>query len=101
MPKEIKTPKPARRIEVRESGVHGRGVYATQFISKGAHIIEYAGQPVSWESAPNDENNPHTFNFDLESGAVVNAEIGGNDARWINRRADHRRIKEGIRVPLR
>ena len=75
-------------VEVRRSGVHGRGVYATQFIPEGTRIIEYAGQRVSWENAPNDENNPHTFNFGLESGEVINPEIGGNDARWINHCCD-------------
>ena len=88
MPRKTKTPKPAPRIEVRESGVHGRGVYAMQFIPKGSRIIEYAGQRVSWEDAPNDENNPHTFNFGLESGEVINPEIGGNEARWINHCCD-------------
>ena len=84
MPKKTKTRKLAARIDVRESGVHGRGVYATQFIPEGTRIIEYTGQCVSWESATNAENNPHTFNFGLESGEVINPEIGGNDARWIN-----------------
>ena len=88
MPKKTKTRKPAGRIEVRESGVHGRGVYAKQSIPEGTRIIEYTGQRVSWESAPNDENDPHTFNFGLESGAVINPEIGGNDARWINHCCD-------------
>src|SRR5438477_11265387 len=88
MPKKTKTRKPARRIDVRESGVHGRGVYATQFIPEGTRIIEYTGQRVSWEDAPNDENNPHTFNFGLESGEVINPEIGGNEARWINHCCD-------------
>src|SRR5436309_10812494 len=75
-------------LEVRRSGVHGRGVYATQFIPEGTRIIEYTGQRVSWEDAPNDENNPHTFNFGLESGEVINPEIGGNEARWINHSCD-------------
>jgi uncharacterized protein len=75
-------------IEVRPSGVHGRGVFATQFIPRDTRIIEYTGKRVSWESAPNDENNPHTFNFGLENGDVINPEIGGNDARWINHSCD-------------
>ena len=75
-------------LDVRRSGVHGRGVYATQFISEGTRIIEYTGQRVSWEDAPNEENNPHTFNFGLESGEVINPEIGGNEARWINHSCD-------------
>jgi len=39
---------------------------------------------VSWEAAPDGENDPHTFNFGLESGEVIDPMIGGNDARWIN-----------------
>src|SRR5437763_14555354 len=72
------------QIEVRKSGVHGRGVYAAQFIPENARIIEYTGERVSWEAAPDDKNDPHTFNFGLENGDVINPEIGGNDARWIN-----------------
>src|SRR5207247_984681 len=75
-------------LEVRRSGVHGRGVYATQFILEGTRIIEYTGQRVSWEAAPNDASNPNTFNFGLESGEVINPEIGGNEARWINHCCD-------------
>ncbi len=88
MPKKTKTPKPAGRIEVGESNVHGRGVYAAQFIPKGTRVIEYTGQRISWERAPDDESSPHTFNFGLESGEVINPEIGGNDARWINHCCD-------------
>jgi len=84
MPIKRKTRKRAVEIEVRESGVHGRGVYAAEFIRKGTRIIEYAGERVSWEAAPDDDNDPHTFNFGLENGDVINPEIGGNDARWIN-----------------
>jgi SET domain-containing protein len=88
MPKKTKTRKPTPRIEVRESRVHGRGVYATKPIPKGARIIEYTGQHVPWEDGPDDKNNPHTFLFGLESGEVINPEIGGNDARWINHCCD-------------
>ena len=88
MAKKSKTRNPAVRIKVRKSGVHGRGVYATQFIPEGTRIIEYTGERVSEEAAPNDEDNPHTFNFGLENGEVINPEIGGNDARWINHCCD-------------
>jgi SET domain-containing protein len=83
MPIKRKTRKRAVQIEVSESGVHGRGVYTMQFIPKGRRIIEYTGERVSWEAAPDDKS-PHTFNFGLENGDVINPEIGGNDARWIN-----------------
>jgi len=88
MAKKRKSRKRPVRIEVRESGVHGHGVYARQSIPKSTRIIEYTGQRVSWEGAPNDENDPHTFNFGLDNGEVINPEIGGNDARWINHSCD-------------
>jgi SET domain-containing protein len=88
MAKKSKTRNRTVRIEVRESAVHGRGVYAAQFIPEGTRIIEYAGQRVSWEAAPDDENDPHTFNFGLENGEVISPEVGGNDARWINHCCD-------------
>jgi len=88
MAKKGKTQKRIVRIEVRQSAVHGRGVYAAQFIPKGTRIIEYTGERTSWEAAPNDEDDPHTFNFGLDNGKVINPEIGGNDARWINHSCD-------------
>jgi uncharacterized protein len=84
MAKKSRTRKRAVQIEVRQSSVHGRGLYAEQFISEGARVIEYTGEHVSWEAAPDDDSDPHTFNFGLENGEVINPEIGGNDARWIN-----------------
>ena len=88
MAKKSKTRNRTVRIEVRESAVHGHGVYATHFIPKGTRIIEYTGQRVSWEAAPDDENDPHTFNFGLENGEVINPEVDGNNARWINHCCD-------------
>src|SRR5215510_12484296 len=88
MAKKSRARQRAVQIEVRKSGVHGRGVYAAQFISEGARIIEYTGERVCWEAAPNDEDNTHTFNFGLDNGEVINPEVGGNEARWINHSCD-------------
>jgi uncharacterized protein len=80
---------PRRKIQVRESGVHGRGVYATAPIEAGSRIIEYTGERIDWEEAvrrhPHDPAQPnHTFYFHIEGGQVIDALYGGNDARWIN-----------------
>lgn len=82
-----------RRIEVRASGVHGKGVYATGPIPKGTRIIEYTGRHLPWKEAmdlpAHDLSDPyHTFFFSLENGDVINAAIGGNDSRWINHSCD-------------
>lgn len=80
---------PARRIQVRKSGVHGKGVFATADIPRGSRIIEYLGEIVSWDEAqrrhPHDPKDPnHTFYFHVDDGHVIDALYGGNDARWIN-----------------
>ena len=75
-------------LEVRDSPIHGRGVYATQFIPEETRIIEYTGKRMKWEDAPNDPDNPHTFNFGLDNGLVINPEIDGNEARWANHSCD-------------
>lgn len=89
-----KTPQVAtkdqRRIQVRKSGVHGKGVFALRPIAAGERIIEYKGQTISWPEAlrrhPHDPADPnHTFYFSLDDGShVIDAKVGGNAARWIN-----------------
>ena len=78
-----------RRIQVRRSGVHGKGVFALVEISKGETVIEYVGQVISWNEAlrrhPHDPHDPnHTFYFHLDEENVIDAKYGGNTARWIN-----------------
>jgi SET domain-containing protein len=80
----------ARRIQVRRSGVHGKGVFALQPIAAGSRIIEYRGEIIGWPEAlrrhPHDPADPnHTFYFSLDDGShVIDAKVGGNAARWIN-----------------
>ena len=78
-----------RRIVVRQSGVHGKGVFAAAPIEAGARLIEYKGERISWKEAlrrhPHDPDEPnHTFYFALDSGDVIDGKVGGNSARWIN-----------------
>nr|WP_295078165.1 SET domain-containing protein-lysine N-methyltransferase [uncultured Roseateles sp.] len=78
-----------RRIVVRSSGVHGRGVYVVSPIAAGETIIEYTGERISWDEAmdrhPHDPSQPnHTFYFHIEDGRVIDALVGGNSSRWIN-----------------
>jgi SET domain-containing protein len=78
-----------RRIQVRRSGVHGRGVYALQPLAKGETVIEYVGEVITWKQAlarhPSNPDDPnHTFFFHLDDQHVIDAGVGGNAARWIN-----------------
>ena len=72
-------------IQVRQSAVHGRGVFAAQTIRKGRRIIEYTERRVPWESIPANVKDAHTFLFGINDGTdVIDPNVGGNEARWIN-----------------
>jgi len=79
---------------VRNSAIHGRGVYAARPIRAGERVIEYTGELISWKEAdrrpPSDPDDPHhTFLFSLDDGKrVIDANVGGNSARWINHSCD-------------
>jgi SET domain-containing protein len=77
------------RTRVRESGIHGKGVYAIRPIKEGDTVLEYKGEIITWKKAqrihPHDPSQPnHTFYFHLDDGHVIDAKNGGNSARWIN-----------------
>jgi uncharacterized protein len=79
----------SRRIQTRVSGVHGKGVFATQSIAKGESLIEYVGEIINWTEAlkrhPHDPTDPnHTFYFHIDEDHVIDAKVGGNSSRWIN-----------------
>ena len=85
-PKALPT---GRRIQVRRSGVHGKGVFALRALAAGEPIIEYTGERITWKEAlrrhPHDPKDPnHTFYFHIDDGHVIDALYGGNASRWIN-----------------
>ena len=82
-----------RRIQVRRSGIHGKGVFALQPIEPGDTVIEYKGELISWEEAqrrhPHDPSDPnHTFFFHIDDEHVIDGKVQGNAARWINHACD-------------
>jgi hypothetical protein len=92
-------------VEVRNSPVHGRGVFAAAPIAKGTRIIEYLGDRISHQAADaryedHDESDNHTFLFIVDKHTVIDAGVGGNDARFINHQCEgncesvieHRRV---------
>ncbi|QMI49975.1 SET domain-containing protein [Burkholderia sp. MBR-1] len=77
-----------RRISVRRSSVHGKGVFALESLHAGERILEYRGERISWAKAvrryARSGDNAHTFLFGLDDGDVIDGGIGGNSARWLN-----------------
>jgi SET domain-containing protein len=79
---------PVLPFEVRESGIHGLGAFATEPIPPGTRLIEYAGARLTAAEAearfPEGSGVHHTFLFAIDDEVVVNAADGGNEARFIN-----------------
>ncbi len=80
---------PGRRIQVRRSGIHGKGVFALLPLKKGDTVIEYTGEVINWKEAlrrhPHDPTDPqHTFYFHVDDRNVIDGARGGNASRWIN-----------------
>jgi SET domain-containing protein len=80
-------------VEVRNSEVHGRGVFAVAPIAKGKRIFEYLGERISHAAADaryedHDENDNHTFLFIVDRNTVIDAAVNGSDARFINHHCD-------------
>jgi len=76
-------------VEVRNSPIHGRGVYALKPIKKGQRVLEYLGDRISHAEADRryaekGDDDGHTFLFIVDNRTVIDAGIGGNAARFIN-----------------
>ena len=70
-------------LEVRDSPLHGLGVFAARRIGKGTRIIEYLGERVSHAEADRryehkDAEDAHTFLFIVDSRTVIDAGVDGN-----------------------
>jgi uncharacterized protein len=76
---------------VRNSEIHGRGVFALRRIRKGTRILEYTGERISNKEADRRYDDDkmkrhHTFLFTLDSKTCIDGSIrtGGGDASFIN-----------------
>ena len=81
------------RIVVRNSKIHGRGVYAARKFKAGERIVEYRGERITWKEAdrrpPSDPDDPnHTFLFSLSDGkTVIDAAVGATSRAGSTTRA--------------
>ncbi|MCP3716430.1 SET domain-containing protein [Paraburkholderia sp. CNPSo 3281] len=77
-----------KRVSVRQSPIHGKGVFALQALSAGERIFEYKGLVTTWREATRAcaqrTDAGHTFLFGLSDGRVIDGGRGGNGARWLN-----------------
>lgn len=83
------TPPSPLAFEIRRSPVAGMGAFATRPIRKGTRLIEYVGERIrtSVANARYDDDamdHHHTFLFTVDARTVIDASVGGNEARFIN-----------------
>lgn len=93
------------RVEVRDSSLHGRGVFVLAPIARGTRIFEYLGERITHAEADQryDHKAPHdnhTFLFIADEHTVIDAGIGGNEARFVNHACEPNceSVIEGSRV---
>lgn len=78
--------------QVRNSIIHGKGVFANRDIPKGTQVIEYTGKIISRKKADSIEaesenGHTHTMLFSIDDKRVIDGRKGG-DARFINHSCD-------------
>ena len=90
-------------IEKRKSPIQGWGVFATAAIHKNKRIIHYAGERISNQESLKRElryiRRGHIWCFKLTNRSVIDAGVGGNDARFINHSCEpncYIDIKQGV-----
>ncbi len=78
----------SRSIIVRRSPIHGNGVFAATDLPAGKSLVEYRGKLLTHADADDrysdNRETGHTFLFILNDHYVVDANVDGNAARWIN-----------------
>lgn len=78
----------SRSIIVRRSPIHGNGVFAATDIPAGKSLVEYRGKllthAVADDMYSDNVETGHTFLFILNDDYVIDANVNGNAARWIN-----------------
>lgn len=84
----MRNPPAVLKIKKLRSAIHGNGVVAIAPIRKGEPIVEYKGRLMTEAAADamyhGDVTSGHTFLFTLNDEYILDANVRGNVARWIN-----------------
>jgi SET domain-containing protein len=86
-------------IEVRESIIHNKGIFAAKDIPKGTHVIEYVGEKVTKEesdireimhkeASKKDPAKGVVYMFELNDKYDIDGEVPYNTAKYINHSCD-------------
>jgi SET domain-containing protein len=82
-----------RPFSICPSPIQGKGAFAIRRILAGTRLIEYTGERLTpaeadsrYPDVPGERH--HTYLFAIDDDVVIDAAVGGNDARWINHSCD-------------
>jgi uncharacterized protein len=76
------------RLEIRESRIHRRGVYALERIPARRKVIEYTGQRISRRETKRRGLGSVTYLFTLDNYWTIDGAFGGSGAEIINHSCD-------------
>jgi SET domain-containing protein len=72
------------RLEIRQSKIHRRGVYALQRIPGHRKVIEYTGEKISRRETKRRGQGSLTYLFTLDDYWTIDGAVGGSGAEIIN-----------------
>lgn len=76
------------RLEIRESRIHHRGVYALEPIPPRRKVIEYTGEKIGRRETKKRGQGEITYLFTLDDYWTLDGAIGGSGAEIINHSCD-------------
>src|SRR5215472_9034483 len=76
------------RLEIRESRIHRRGVYALERIPARRKVIEYTGERISRRETKRRGQGSITYLFTLDDYWTIDGAFGGSGAEIINHSCD-------------
>ena len=76
------------RMEIRQSSIHHRGVFALEPIPAGHKVIEYTGQRISRRETKRRGMGRVTYLFTLNKYWTIDGAVGGSGAEIINHSCD-------------
>jgi SET domain-containing protein len=75
-------------MEIRESRIHKRGVYALERIPANRKVIEYTGEKISRRETKRRGTGKVTYLFTLDDYWTLDGAVGGSGAEIINHSCD-------------
>lgn len=76
--------RPVDRYECKSSGIHGRGLFAKEFIAAGERVIEYVGEIITKRDSLLRAAAANGYIFALDHERDLDGSVEWNEARFIN-----------------